>query len=121
MKLNSWASKLFSLLNFNFFAPRFILYEFKKYEDECLRKSGLSKKNFRLRKKEIFSKIEFVNFYEYKGFLIKAMKISLDPDDAPYLALALKLQVPIWSNDKQLKNQEKISVLSTKDIIELVF
>lgn len=114
-------AKLFSLLNFEFIAPSFILKEFEKYQKECLQKSKLKKSDFLLRKKEIFSRIKLIEFNEYKNMLEKAKKFSPDIDDSPYFALALKQNSPIWSNDKELKNQNEIKVFSTEDMINLLF
>ncbi len=115
MKPDSVASKLFSFLNSEFIAPSFIMHEFNKYNNECLKKSGLSKKDFNKRKDEVFSRINFVEFNEYKEFIREALKELTDEEDAPYIALALKIKTPIWSNDKDLKKQGKITILSTED------
>jgi len=49
----------------------------------------------------------------------KVIKISPDPKDPLYLALAIALKANIWSNDKQLKQgQKKIIVFSTEELIE---
>ena len=37
-----------------------------------------------------------------------------------YFALALRRNSPIWSNDKKLKEQNKILIYSTKDIIDIL-
>jgi predicted nucleic acid-binding protein len=121
MKLDSMASKIFEFLDADFIAPSFILHEFKKYEKECLQKSKLSKKGFEERKKEILSKIKFIEFSEYNSFIEEAIKNISDKDDAPYFALALKTNLPIWSNDKELKKQDKVTVLSTEDLIQILF
>ena len=121
MKLDSGASKIFLSLSCEFIAPLFIIKEFKRYESECLEKSRLSKKEFSIRKKQIMSKINFIKYEFYKELIDEAIRGISDPDDAPYFALALKLNVPIWSNDSMLKYQDKISVLSTKDIVDLIF
>jgi len=47
-----------------------------------------------------------------------AKKISPDINDALYFALALKLNCPIWSNDKRLKEQKYIQIYSTEDLVE---
>ena len=36
-----------------------------------------------------------------------------------YFALALKLNCGIWSNDKKLKNQDKVKVYSTEDLLKI--
>jgi len=45
----------------------------------------------------------------------KQMK-SIDPNDAEFLALALKLKVPIWSEGKHYKCQQLVLVFTSKDI-----
>ena len=121
MKPNSTNSHLFSIMNAEFLAPEFINKEFKKYEEECLLKSKLSKPDFIKRKKEILDKIKFIKFSEYKELIKTAKLYTKDIDDAPYIALALKINYPIWSNDKRLKEQNKVKILSTEDIIEILF
>ena len=121
MKPDSTNSHLFSIMNVEFLSPEFINNEFKKYEDECLLKSKLSKLDFIKRKKEILDKIKFIKFSEYEKFIKNAELYTKDIDDSPYIALALKLNYPIWSNDKRLKEQNKVKVFSTEDIIEILF
>ena len=41
-------------------------------------------------------------------------------EDAPFIGLALHLGVPLWSNDKMLKKQEKVKVVSTIELIKLI-
>ncbi len=120
MKPDSINSHLFSIIRAEFFAPDFIKQEFTKYEEECFLKSRLSKEDFTKRKKEVFSRIKFVDFLEYKFFIKEAKNSILDTDDFPYIALGLKLNCPIWSNDKDLKKQDKVKVFSTKDIVEVL-
>ena len=57
---------------------------------------------------------------DLKEYLKEAESISPDEADVSYLALALKLTIPILSNDKDLKKQNKIKVYSTQDILNLL-
>ena len=41
-------------------------------------------------------------------------------DDIDFLALALKLKCLLWSNDKLLKEQSKVKVINTEEMISLV-
>jgi len=41
-----------------------------------------------------------------------------DPKDTPFLALALQLRSPIWSNDKHFKNLDNVMIYSTQSLIE---
>ena len=104
----------------NLFSPEFLLEEFEKHKDEILDKSGLNESDFKLFLSLISSKIEFVSKSEFEKFIPKAKKITPYPDDTEYFALALKLRMPIWSNDKRLKQQDKIKVYSTTDLLKFL-
>ena len=103
----------------NLFAPEFLFEEFYKYKEEILKKTNRSLEEF----DEIFmiltNIITLIPEEEFCLFLEKARSISPDENDSVYFALALKLNCAIWSNDKKLKNQDKIRVYSTQDLIEI--
>lgn len=120
MNPNSINSYLFSLGKIKFIAPEFLIEELEEHKEECIVKSGLSEQEFEIRKEEVKQNIEFIEFSEYIEFLKEAIALISDPDDALYFALALKLGCGIWSNDKKLKEQDKIKVYSTEEIIELL-
>ena len=65
-------------------------------------------------------KIMLVPMEELLPYVGEAEKISPDPDDVAYIALALKLKCAIWSQDRKLKEkQSKVKVYSTKDLVKL--
>ena len=103
----------------NLFAPEFLFEEFYKYKEEILKKTNRSLEEF----DEIFmiltNIITLIPEEEFCLFLEKARSISPDENDSVYFALALKLNCAIWSNDKKLKNQDRIRVYSTQDLIEI--
>ena len=117
MKPNSINSYLFFSLNVKFIAPEFIKSEFNKYKEECLFKSGLSEHEFEIRQEEVKESIEFFKESEYDELLIKAIRNLPDPKDSPYLALALRLNSSIWSNDKHFKQQSLVKVFTTAELI----
>lgn len=43
-----------------------------------------------------------------------------DKDDVDFVALALKLNLPLWSNDSRLKEQSLVKVLSTRELVEIL-
>jgi len=103
------------------YAPNFIKSELEEHEEECISKSGLKREDFHKRKIEVFSEIEFIDVENYKHFLKKALKLIKDEDDVPYLALGLSLNVPIWSNDPDLRAQNAVPIFTTRELIEAVF
>jgi len=66
------------------------------------------------------NRIALIPLEELLPYLDEAEKISPDPDDVAYIALALKLKCAIWSQDKKLKEkQNKVQVYSTEDLVKM--
>jgi|SRR3989338_4103513 len=110
------------LLNpfFNFHAPEFLFEEFNKYKNEILRKTYRSESQF-LEILEIMKNIiNIIPKEEYLDRVNPAEEISPDENDTDYFALALKLNCAIWSNDKRLKEQNKVKIYSTEELVELL-
>jgi len=117
IKEDSAASSIFKSHKPRLFAPKFALVELSKYKEELIKKSKLD--SFKSILSLLNKKVVFVNESEYSDLLSDSqIKIS-DPKDIAYLALALKLKSPVWSNDPHLKEQSSILVLTTSEIIEL--
>lgn|SRR3989344_2442654 len=102
--------------NLHLFAPEFLLEEFYKHKQEILNKTKRTEQDF----EEIFNilkqiitiipKEEFIERFE------DAFKISPDKNDSYYFALALKFNIGIWSNDNDLKKQNKVKIYTTFEI-----
>src|SRR3989338_7073724 len=71
-------------------SPKFILKEFDEHKTEIVKKSGLNENDVFSFIVLISPKIKFFDVKEFNEFLKEAEEISPDPDDAEYLALALK-------------------------------
>lgn len=121
MKPDSTSSYLFESIKTRFFVPSFVVKEFRKYRKECMKKSGLNQGDFKRREKQVFDKIKIIDFDEYKDKLDEAERFSPDLDDSAYFALALRLDLSLWSNDVALKDQDRVKVLSTEDLVKLIF
>lgn len=118
--LISWHGKsrdLIFLNSLSFFAPEYLLEETEKYKELIIRKSGLDENSFKLATSLIFSKINLIPFSEFESFITKAKDICPDPNDEEYFALALSKKIPLWSEDKALKQQSEIKIFSTKELI----
>ncbi len=63
-------------------------------------------------------KITIIPLEELIDYVEEAEKITPDPKDMVYFALALKLNGVIWSNDKKLKEQNRIKVYATHELIK---
>ncbi|MEK6895807.1 MAG: PIN domain-containing protein [Nanoarchaeota archaeon] len=109
-----------SNLLFDFYTPSFIIEEFEKHEEEIINKSHRTKEDFMRLFEEMKEVIKIVDSEQLINYIDEAEQISPDPNDVIYFALALKLNCPIWSNDKKLKDQNKIKVYSTGDILKIL-
>lgn len=62
-------------------------------------------------------RVQVIPIQAYSPYLQKALDIAPHPEDAPYLAVALLNRIPIWSNDRGLKNQKEVQIYSTSELI----
>lgn len=104
--------------NLQLFAPEFLFEEFNKYRKEIIDKSGLTKKDLETAFSIISRRVLFVPFSRFKSYIHIALKISPDPNDTEFFALAISKGIPLWSNDKALKKQASVKIFSTSDLIE---
>ncbi len=98
-------------------SPEFVLFEIGKYWQEIIDKSKLSEEKLRLLFSEVRKVLNTLSLSDVKDFMSEALNVSPDPDDAEYFALALKLNCPIWSEDKLLKKQLRVKVLNTPELM----
>jgi predicted nucleic acid-binding protein len=110
------------LLNpyFNLFATEFLFEEFEKYKEVLLHKTHRKEEGFYEILDLLKEIVDVIPRHEYEDKIGPAKEISPDENDVDYFALAIKLKCAIWSNDKKLKNQEKIKVYSTQELVELL-
>lgn len=103
-------------------APEFLLIEFSKHKKEILSKTHRSEEDF-FELLSIFERrITFISKREFKGFISKAFKLFPDHiKDIPYLALAMKFDCVLWSEEKLLKNQLRVKVLNTDELFSFIF
>ena len=96
--------------------------EIEKHRNELLTKSKLDEKSFNYLMDYLFSKIDIVKMNDIAAFKDKAIEImnEIDIDDAPFIALAMYVKCPIWSNDRHFKKQGAIKAYTTKELISLL-
>src|SRR3989338_1557936 len=99
----------------NLQAPKFSLGEIKEHKDKIVKSFSLSEPQFALISKLLNTVVKFAEEKEYSKLLSEAKEVSPDPDDVDFFALALKSNIPIWSEDKELKKQSRVKVLNTKE------
>ena len=104
--------------NLQLFATKYSIEELKNNEKDILKYSGFNTKQFKEKLLELSKLIKFFSEDLYREFEQEAKQLIHDKD-VPIFALALKLRCPIWSNEPSFKQQSKVPVLSTRDLIEL--
>jgi predicted nucleic acid-binding protein len=116
---DSVTSELMFHEDMHLYAPEFLLKEFEKYKKLIKKRTNRSEDEFEITFDVFERRIVLVPYEEIRPFIKKAKKISPDPKDVAYVALALKLHIAIWSNDKKLKNeQNEVAVYSTEDLLK---
>lgn len=113
----SVAKELFSNSDAGWYSPDFAISEIKKYSREIIQKTGISASEFEALLSDLAGIVQFVPLSSYSSFLKKAAAITPDEDDVDFVALALYLECPVWSNDKQLLEIKEVKVLSTEHIL----
>jgi len=102
-----------------FLFPSFIFEETEKHKQELLKKSKMSPKEFNALLSLLIRKVLIVptdSLYRYKKQAYNIVK-DIDPDDVLFIACALAYpQSFIWSDDKNLKRQAIIPILSTREM-----
>ncbi len=109
-------------------SPEYALEEINKYKEEIIDKVKISKIEFEKIRLELVNRVDFIKLDNYSSEfnnikkLAETFKEKYDEvlRDIDFLALALKLNIPLWTHDKLLKEQEKIKILTTKDVIDII-
>ncbi|MEK6983547.1 MAG: PIN domain-containing protein [Nanoarchaeota archaeon] len=111
--------KLLPELGIRLYSPQFVFEEIKNREEKILRFSKLDAFELRWLLNDLFKSIETTPKSKYESFLADASSIfPKHSKDTPYFALALKLSIPLWSNEKLHKKQSKVEVYSTLELLK---
>jgi len=106
---------------FDLLSPKFALEELYKHKEEILFQSKIKSSEFNELINLLSTFVEFVETSEYMEFIDEAK--SLFPEhlkDIDFFALALKLNCPLWSNEKLHKKQSKVEVFITDELRKLL-
>ena len=97
--------KLFFFMEVELYAPNFLMVEVIKNKEKIVSTCSMDEGEFISIIHRVFNRINFVNerliSLENR---IKAYEMCKDVDeaDAPFVALALEIDAPLWSGDKKL-------------------
>ena len=114
--------KIILISPFEMYTLDFANYEMDVHKEELQLKSKLDEKSYDLLKEVIFDRVNLVPLEEIEAFRGVAEEImgDIDIDDSPFLALAMSLNCPIWSNDGHFKRQNVVKAFSTKELLSLL-
>ena len=103
------------ILKIQLFAPEFALEEINKYKEEIKKKAKITEEQFKELRQELALTLDFVVVEEYRVSFGEV--ITPDTNDVDFIGLALYLELPLWSNDSELKKQRTVVVVSTSDLL----
>lgn len=105
---------------FRFFSPQHTLFEVEKYLPIVAQKTGQSELTM-FRAFQLLP-VPAVQPLLYDSQLARATALigQRDPKDVHVLALALELQVPIWSEDRDFENLPGVIVHKTVNMLQLI-
>lgn len=110
---------------FEIYYPEDGMFELEKYRDYIIkkRKKALQRKSFDYALSFLLESVNVVPSLLYEDKIREAYEIMRDIDekDTPFLALALKLQCPLWSNDGDFEEQNLVEVYKTSYILRKFF
>jgi len=108
---------------FEFYHPEILLEELNKHIPEIAKKARKDEKDINQLIKIFRENLLSVSIDEYEQNLDKANDIigSIDEKDVAFIALALATKNNgIWTNDKHFRKQDKVKVVSTWDMMNLL-
>jgi len=103
-------------------APEVIHTEIRNHRELIRDKSGLTQGELNTLLDTLFKYIKIISDEKIKNEIKSAEKEleNIDKDDAVFLAAALTTNGIIWSDDKDLKQQDQAKVYNTSEIIKKV-
>lgn len=103
-----------------FICPPYTIDELLNDKEKIKKYAGIDEFEFSYLFRLLNKELDKMPIEEYEEFLLKAKDISPHEKDNVYFALALSLSIPIWSDEKSFKNQSKVKVYSTGELLEIV-
>lgn len=109
-------------LKYNFLFPEFEFYELKEHKRELIQKANLPEREFNILLLRLLNYVkiiptEIIINYKEQAFNIMG---SIDKDDVQFIATALAFNCPVWSDDNHFQKQNKVKILTTKDMLNKI-
>jgi len=108
---------------FELHAPEYIFSEITKHKELLLKKSKMNEEELDVLLLLLQKHIRLVPKEKYNENMVALAEDILkdiDITDSPFLALAMALNCSIWSNDGHFKQQDRVEVHTTKELIKTI-
>jgi len=112
-------STLLSASSVDFFAPAFVLDEFKRHIPKIIALSGVAPPILSALADDLVARVRTVSREGYASALARARKLvelAQATGDEDYVALAIALDAPIWTYDKDFRRVKTIRLISREEI-----
>ncbi len=96
----------------------------ERHKFELLKKSGMDNEEFQNLLNLLLQKVMIVPSRTLQRYKKEAYEIikNIDPDDVTFIACALAYPDSIiWSDDKKLKQQKKVPIITTSEVITHIY
>lgn len=99
--------------------PEFFYTELENNQPAVRAKTGLSDPELDLLLSILFAELTVVPKATFSHRLDEASAVmaDVDPDDVPFLALALHREAAVWSDDGDFQDQDAVPVWTTSDLL----
>ena len=104
-------------------APEYLLTETERVllTPRLRRRLGsLSSPDVRMLLAQLTARIRILPTSTFHTKFSEAKALVADQEDAPFVALALYLRLPLWSNDAPLRAQRVVRIYTTDDVLNLL-
>lgn len=100
------------------YAPEFFYSEFENHRETILSKTNLDEDRLTTLFALLFENIELVPRNGFADSLQEARDTiePIDPDDVPFLALALSQECDIWSDDDHFQEQSTVKAWESHEL-----
>lgn len=105
---------------YEFLTPAFAFEEIWKHRKEIAEKAGLTDDELLVFIFLLFYRVRLLPLSVYNSNMKEAIYLigENNKKDATFIAVALALKIPLWTHDKELKNQKRVKIITNHDLLE---
>ncbi len=118
---DSFTRKMLMDERLNIISPEHVFMEVRRVLSRpfMMKRIKINAYNFEKLWDVITSRIHTYPKIFYQAMMAQALRLADHPEDAPYIALALKLRYPVWTNDPGFQIHETKKVITIYKTREL--